>query len=131
MHPQKPAANAQGAKRKAAGGMWSCALHIVHALVTRGRQKKSTGSPVHLLNTSRLFFLAFSVLVRVWAFLGKGSSKTPLKYFCKKSMPKIFSKTFGVSFSSICFGFIAFLGVLQRWEFKNTIKTCQKSEKKT
>jgi hypothetical protein len=28
--------------------------------------------------------------VRFWAFLGKGSSKTTLKYFCKKSMSKTF-----------------------------------------
>jgi hypothetical protein len=43
-------------------------------------------------------------LVRSWAFLGKGSSKTPLKYFYKKSMSKTFpkeiDKKFDVSFSS-------------------------------
>jgi hypothetical protein len=31
--------------------------------------------------------LAF-FLVRFWAFLGKGSSKTPLKYFGEKSVAK-------------------------------------------
>jgi hypothetical protein len=58
-------------------------------------------------------------------FLGKGSSKTPQKYFCKKSMSKTFpkkiDKNFDVSFSSN-FCFIAFSGVSQRWEFKNTTK---------
>jgi hypothetical protein len=34
----------------------------------------------------------FFFLVRVWAFLGKGSSKTPQKYFGKKSVSKTFSK---------------------------------------
>jgi hypothetical protein len=39
--------------------------------------------------TSRLFFLVF---FRFWAFLGKGSSKTPQKYVHKKSMSKTFPK---------------------------------------
>jgi hypothetical protein len=36
--------------------------------------------------TIRLFFPLAFFLVRFWAFLGKGSSKTPLKYFGKKSV---------------------------------------------
>jgi hypothetical protein len=60
-------------------------------------------------------------------FLGKGSSKTPLKYFCKKSMSKTFpkqiDKNFDVSFSSIFFVLSRFrVRVSQRWEFKNTTK---------
>jgi hypothetical protein len=36
-------------------------------------------------------FLDFC-LVRFWALLGKGSSKTPFKYFCTTSMSKAFPK---------------------------------------
>jgi amino acid transporter len=106
-------------------------------LARRGAgKKKSTDPPpciCHLPNprpthppTIRLFFPWAFFLVRFWAFLGKGSSKTPQKYFYKKSMSKTFSKKIenfvGVSFSSIFFCFIAFSGVSQRWEFKNTTK---------
>jgi hypothetical protein len=88
------------------------------------KQNKKRRTPVHLLNprrdppTRRLFFL-----LRFGAFLGKGSSKTPLKYFCKKSMSKTFSnqidKNYDVSFSSSFFCVIAFsgfsaMGVLQK-----------------
>jgi hypothetical protein len=60
-------------------------------------KKNRRTPPVHLLNLrpthppSELFFLDF-FLARFWAFLGKGSSKTPYKYFCKKSMSKTFPK---------------------------------------
>jgi hypothetical protein len=76
--------------------------------------------------TIRLLFAWLFFQVRFWTFLGKESSKTPLKYFCKKSMSKniskSFDKNFDVSFSSIFFCFIAFSGVSQRWEFNNTTK---------
>jgi hypothetical protein len=55
-----------------------------------------------------------------WAFLGKGSSKTPYKYFCKKSMSKTFPKKIDRNFD-VCF--TAFSGVSQRRDFKNTTKT--------
>jgi hypothetical protein len=43
--------------------------------------------------------------------------------FCKKSMSeKKIYKNFDVSFSSTFFRFIAFWGVFQRWEFKNSTK---------
>jgi hypothetical protein len=65
-------------------------------------------------------------LVRFWAFLGKVGSKTPQKCFCKKSMSKTFSekidKNFNVSFPSTFFDFIAFSGVSQRGDLKNTTK---------
>jgi hypothetical protein len=68
--------------------------------------------------------------VRLWTlgFLGReGSSKTPLKYFCKKSMSKTFSrkidKNFHVSFFSTSFCFIVFSNVSQRCEFKALQKT--------
>jgi hypothetical protein len=39
-----------------------------------------------------------------------------------KTFSKKIDKTFDVSFSSTFFGFIAVMGVSQRWEFKNTTK---------
>jgi hypothetical protein len=63
--------------------------------------------------------------VRFWAFLGKGSSKTPKQCSYKKSMSKLFTKkidkTFDVSFLRLLCS-IAFSGVSQRWEFKGTAK---------
>jgi hypothetical protein len=102
-------------------------------VVARGRQKKSTDPPVGTFAKSqthpptiRPFFVDF-FLVRFWAFLGKGSSKTPLKYFSKKSMSKTFpiktkkiSKCVFLDFDLFCF--IAFSSVSQRWELKNTTK---------
>jgi hypothetical protein len=91
-----------------------------------GPPKKTDGPPCTFDKsqthppTIRLFFL-----VRFWGFIGKGSSKTPHKYFCKKSMstaaPKTNRQKFDVNFS-LTFCFIAFSGVSQRWEFKNTTK---------
>jgi hypothetical protein len=61
------------------------------------------------------------------------SSKTPSTYFCKKSrskaFPKKIGKNFDVRFSSTFFCFIAFSGVSQRWEFKNTQKTFYKKHR--
>jgi hypothetical protein len=72
-----------------------------------------TKSPTHP-PTIRLFFFLDFFLVRFWAFLGKGSSKTPQKYFCKKSMSKTFSKistkNFDDSFSSTFFLFYRVFG---------------------
>jgi hypothetical protein len=68
-------------------------------------------------------------LVRLGAFLGKGSKskKTPQTHFCKKSMSETFpqknDQNFGVNFSSSSFDFIAFSGVSQRQEFKNTTES--------
>jgi hypothetical protein len=83
---------------------------------SRGRQNKIDGPPRAFAKFQTYlptylpadFFVDF-FLVCFWAFLGKGSSKTPQTYFCKKSMSKTFSKTsdknFDVSFSSIFFPF--------------------------
>jgi hypothetical protein len=48
--------------------------------------------------TSGFFFLYF-FWVSFCAFFGKGSSKTPLKYVCKKFMSKTFSKTISMPVS--------------------------------
>jgi hypothetical protein len=89
----------------------------------RGAAKtKSTDPPVHLLNPRPTH--PPSDLVRFWAFLGKGSSKTPQTYLYKKSMSKTFPKkstNISMSVFSRLF-FIAFSGVSQRWEFKSTTK---------
>jgi hypothetical protein len=61
-------------------------------------------------------------------FLGKGSSKTPQKYFYKKSMSKNIRKKIDVTFSSAFFCFIAFSGVFQRREFKDTTKNVVKKK---
>jgi hypothetical protein len=60
---------------------------------------------------------------RFWAFLGKGSSKTPYKYVCKNFMSKTFSEKIDKISMSVfhrLFCFIAFSGVSQRWVLKNT-----------
>jgi hypothetical protein len=104
-------------------------------LVSRGggregpQKTKINGSLVHLLNPrpthppAGLFVLVF--LVRFWAFLGKGSSKTPQKHFCKNSMSKSFpqkiDKIFDVSFSSMLllnrvFGCCSAMGVQKHYK---------------
>jgi hypothetical protein len=100
----------------------ACTPHTAHRMAhdARGAGKtKSTDPPVHLLNPrpthppSDFFLLAF-FLVRFWAFLGKGSSKTPQKCFCKKSMSKTFPKIsilfFDVSFFLDFFWFYRVFG---------------------
>jgi hypothetical protein len=61
-----------------------------------------------------------------WALRSKGSSKTPQKYSYKKSMSEAFrkkiDKSFDVSPPRLLVCFIAFSGVSQQWEFKNTTK---------
>jgi hypothetical protein len=72
--------------------------------VRRGAGKKNRRTPpVHLLNPRpthppvEFIFLRFCS-VRFWTLLGKGSSKTPLKHFCKKCMSKtFFIKTISMS----------------------------------
>jgi hypothetical protein len=100
-------------------------------MFSRGRQKKSTDPPVHLLNPrpthppADCFFSLTFVLVRFRAFFGKGSSKIILFSFKKPHVETFFLKLdshLGVSFSSIFLGIFAFSGVSQRWEFKNTTK---------
>jgi hypothetical protein len=54
--------------------------------LVQGIKGAEPGAPERLA-ARRLFFLVSS-----WAFLGKGSSKTPQKYFCKKFMSKTFSE---------------------------------------
>jgi hypothetical protein len=102
---------------------------------SRGRKKKSTNPPVHLLNLRPthpppdFFFLDIFFKVHFWAFLGKGSSKTPQKYFYKRSMSKKiqkFRQKFRCQFFLDFFCFIAFSDVFQRWEFKNTTKNVTK-----
>jgi hypothetical protein len=75
--------------------------------------------PTH--KPAEFFILDFS-LVSFLAFSGKGSSKTPLKRFCKKFMSKTFENNrhkFRCQFPLDFFCFIAFSGS-QRWELKNT-----------
>jgi hypothetical protein len=59
-------------------------------------------------------------------FFLKGNKKTPQKYVLQKVHDKKKSqktdKIFDVSFPSTSFSFITFLGVSQRWEFKDTKK---------
>jgi hypothetical protein len=111
-------------------------------------KKKVTDLDVYLVNfrgtnqppknISSLFFL-----VRFWAFLGKGSSKTPLKYFCKKSMSKTFSEKIlrkSTNFSISVFPqlfllyrvFRCFLamGVQKHYKKRFTKKSCQKQIQK-
>jgi hypothetical protein len=69
--------------------------------------------------------------VRFWTFLGKGSSKTPQKYFCQKvhveNFPQNNRPRFGCQFPLDFFRFVAFSGVSQRWDFKTHKKTlCKK-----
>jgi hypothetical protein len=99
---------------KAAGQAPPFFLGGVLGFITRGAGKnKSTDPPVHLLNLRPthpppdFFFSWHFFLVRFWAFLGKGSSKTPQKYLYKRTMSKKkiknFDKNFDVSFSSTFF----------------------------
>jgi hypothetical protein len=66
--------------------------------VRKGHSKKKvTDLDVYLIyfrgtNQPPIFFSSLFFLVRFWAFLGKGSSKTPYKYFYKKAMSKTFSE---------------------------------------
>jgi hypothetical protein len=68
----------------------------------RASAKSQTQPP-----TSRLLFCWHFCLVRLWAFLGKGSSKTPHQYFCKKSIVETFpnktDKDFGCQFFLVFF----------------------------
>jgi hypothetical protein len=60
-------------------------------------------------------------LVRFWAFLGKGSSKTPYKYFCRKKSTKV-DKAADVSFSSTSFFVLSHFRVrvfLSNWGSKH------------
>jgi hypothetical protein len=82
-----------------------------------GPAKKIVDGPtrVHLLNprpthppsTIRLFFPLGFFLLSFWAFLGKGSSKTPRKYFnqspCRCRMSKTSSKISTIFFDVRCF----------------------------
>jgi hypothetical protein len=95
----------------------------------RGAAQKNDGPPRTFAKSQThppadFFFPWHFVLVRFRAFLGKGSSKTPYKYFCKKSMSKTFPEKnrqkFRCQFFLDLFRFIAVSGVSQRWEFKNT-----------
>jgi hypothetical protein len=65
-------------------------------------------------------------LVRFWVFLlGEGSPKTPLNYFLQKVHVENFFQQIDKKPMSVVpqlFCFIAFSGVSQRWEFKNTTK---------
>jgi hypothetical protein len=95
-----------------------------------GPPRAFTKSQTHPPTPPTFFFLTF-YLVRFWAFLGKGSSKTPLKYFCKKSMSKTFPKIliffFDVSFSSIFFVLSRFRVFLSDGSSKTLQKTfCKK-----
>jgi hypothetical protein len=110
----------------------------------RGRgalKKKLTDLGVCSINSDeptnpKIFCFLTFVLVRFWAFLSKGSSKTRLKKLqtakspCRKPFPRKFSENrqklrcqfFLNFFGFIKLTFIAFSGVTWRWEFKNTTK---------
>jgi hypothetical protein len=109
---------------------------------TEGPPKKSTDPPVHLLNPrpthppADFFCLDFRFLVRFWAFLGEGSSKTPHKYLQKVQLSKTFSKkidkNFDVSFSSIFFVLSRFRVFLSDGSSKTQQKTfCERNLVKT
>jgi hypothetical protein len=97
-------------------------LALGWAKKSRGRQKKIYGPPrafakyqTHPPIIRHSFSLTF-LLVRFWAFIGKGNSKTPQNFFCRKkpmskNFPNKIDKNFDVSFSSTFFCFIAFSGV--------------------
>jgi hypothetical protein len=101
----------------------------------RGRQKQNRRTPpVHGIFSipdppthqppAKMFCLFF--LVRFWAFLGKGSSKTPLKYFGKKSMSKTFpqkieKKSMSV-FSRLFFVLSRFRVFFNEWSSKTLEK---------
>jgi hypothetical protein len=110
---------------------------------------KPTDPPVHLLNPrpthppAGFYFLPF-FLVSFWAFLGKGSSKTPAHIFtksaCRKLFPKKIDKNFHVGFPSIflfyrVFGFFEAMGVQKHYEkrfTKNRVETfLQKNPQKS
>jgi hypothetical protein len=68
-------------------------------------------------------------LVRFWAFLGKGSSKTPYKYFYKKYMSKSFSEQIGGKIDVYrVFGCFSAMGI-QKYYKKRCAqkKTCRKA----
>jgi hypothetical protein len=83
---------------------------------------------VHLISPRPTHPPADFFLVSFWAFLGKRQREfknTKKTYAYKKSMSKTSSEkstTISVSGFPRFFGFIAFLGVSQRWEFKSTTK---------
>jgi hypothetical protein len=95
----------------------------------RGATKKNRRTPRPFAKSqTHPAAIRFFFLVRLWALLGKGSSKTPWQYFCKKSMSKTIPKNrqkFRCQFFFDFFCFIAVSGVSQRWEFKNTTKKIQ------
>jgi hypothetical protein len=120
---------------------WRCAKRTLgvcrYAAVTqpvwRGAAKKKIDGPPRTFTKSqthpptiRLFFFLTFFLVRFWAFLGKGSSKTPQKCFYKKS--KISTKFFDVSFSSTFFVLSRFPVFLSDGSSKTLQKTfCKKN----
>jgi hypothetical protein len=74
---------------------WWCVFWPIHMWLccglslSRAFAKSQIPDPLTHLRTSFVGFF----LVRFWAFLGKGSSKTPFKHLCRKSISKTFSKT--------------------------------------
>ena len=101
----------------------------IHEVVPKeNRRTRTPDEVVHFLNprpTTRKQNLDF-FLVGFWVFFRKGNNKTPQKYVLQKVHDKQNSqkndKNFDVSFPSTSFSFITFLGVSQRWEFKDTKK---------
>jgi hypothetical protein len=59
--------------------------------------------------------------VRFWAFPGKGSKKTPYKYFCKKSMSKTFPKKIDKNSMSVFFP--TFYGLSRFWVFLGDVSS--------
>jgi hypothetical protein len=103
-------------------------------------QRKTTDPPpVHLLNPRPThspadFIQKRFFLVCFWVLLGKESSKTAYKYFCKKSMSKTFPQksTTKCHFPLDFFVLSRFFGVSRRWELKKnyekvTNKSCRKA----
>jgi hypothetical protein len=107
---------------------WEAALK---AALTEGPAKTIDGPPVHLLNprpalpTGQLF-VACLFLNYVFGRLSVRGVQKHHKIFLQKLHVENFSQKnrqkFRCQFSLDFFGCIAFSGVSQRWEFKNTTK---------
>jgi hypothetical protein len=112
-----------------------CELGRFSPALTKGHSKKKVTDPcVYVINfrgtnqPQSTIFLGF-FLVRFWAFLGEGSSKTRLLKKMQKVHVKNFSRENSQKIDKISmlffldfFCFIAFSGASLRWEFKNTTK---------
>jgi hypothetical protein len=85
------------------------------------------GEPGQMAVGRQIYVSWICFLAHFWAFLGKGSSKTPQSYFYKNTMSKIVSERLSLQLFRYqlfldFFRFILFSGASQRRELKNTTK---------